>query len=227
MIPSKKVRDRLDSLIRASRDDDYASISILIGKNHAYIQQFIRRGIPKRLKEEDRRKIARHFNVAEWELGGPLETPAPTRSRRGFSDAGTAGIVLIPCYDVSASAGFGAFVEREWAEEYMPFQSNFLHALTQTPAEKLSIIRVDGDSMAPTLNDGDRILVDTQARTPGRDGVYVLRSDDVLNVKRLSVNPATGLLSIKSDNPLYDNYFDVDPETVQVIGKVLWAGRNL
>lgn len=227
MIPASKARERLDQLIRQSKEDDYASVSQLIGKNHAYIQQFINRGIPKRLNEEDRRKIARHFNVSEWELGGPLDTRLPSRGRRGFSGAAPSGIVMIPCYDIRASAGFGAFVDREWAEEYMPFQTSFLNSLTRTPAEKLSAIKVLGDSMSPTLDDGDQILVDTEGVTPGRDGIYVLRSEDVLNVKRLSVNPATGRLSIKSDNPLYENWNEVDPKTVQIIGKVLWAGRNL
>lgn len=227
MIPNKKARERLDDLIRVSKSDDFSSISILIGKNHAYIQQFISRGIPKRLKEEDRRKIAGHFNIPEWQLGGPVDHPIATRNRRGFSESQTSGIVMIPSYDVSASAGFGAFVDREWAEDYMPFQTNFLNSLTHTPSENLSVIKVMGDSMSPTLNDGDRILVDTLETTPGRAGVYVLRSDEVLNVKRVSVNPSTGFLSIKSDNPLYENWNDVDPETVHIIGKVLWAGRNL
>lgn len=227
MIPSKKVRERLDNLIRLSKNDDYSSVSILIEKNHAYIQQFISRGIPKRLKEEDRRKIAGHFNVPEWELGGPVDHPIPAKARRGFSESPAIGIVMIPCYDVRASAGFGAFVDREWAEDYMPFQNNFLNSLTHTPSENLSVIKVMGDSMAPTLTDGDQILVDTMETTPGRAGVYVLRSDEVLNVKRVSANPSTGFLSIKSDNPLYEDWLDVDPKTVQIIGKVLWTGRNL
>ena len=84
-----------------------------------------------------------------------------------------------------------------------------------------------GDSMSPTLDDGDQILVDTRETSPEREGIYVIRTDDVLNVKRVSANPATGLLTIKSDNPLYDTWADVDPKTVQIIGKVLWAGRKL
>ncbi|MEE8295619.1 MAG: S24 family peptidase [Sphingomonadales bacterium] len=227
MIPSKKARERLDNLIRLSKTDDYSSVSILIGKNHAYIQQFISRGIPKRLKEEDRRKLACHFSTPEWELGGPVDRPFTSKNRRGFSESDRLGIVMIPSYDVSASAGFGAFVEREWAEDYMPFQTNFLNSLTHTPSENLSVIKVMGDSMSPTLDDGDQILVDSLETTPGRPGVYVLRSEEVLNVKRVSVNPSTGYLSIKSDNPLYEDWNDVDPGTVQIIGKVLWAGRNL
>ena len=72
MIPIEKVRLKLDELIRQSRNDDYTSVSQLIGKNHAYIQQFINRGVPSGLKEKDRKVIAKHFGVQEWEIGGPL-----------------------------------------------------------------------------------------------------------------------------------------------------------
>ena len=59
------------------------------------------------------------------------------------------------------------------------------------PPDRLSIIRVDGDSMAPTLNAGDDILVDLGDCVDRlRDGIYVLRADDVLVVKRLALHPA-------------------------------------
>lgn len=227
MLPSETVRARLDALIRLSKTDDYTSLSTLIGKNRAYIQQFIQRGVPQRLKEEDRRTIARYFNIPEWELGSPFEHPAGSSYASGFSDSGEADIVMIPFYEVSASAGFGAFVDREWAENFMPFQSRFLKELTPSNPDHLSVLSVSGDSMTPTLSDGDRILVDSQECKLKRDGIYVIRNDEVLSVKRISVNPSTGLLTIKSDNPLYESWSNCRLEDTSIIGKVIWAGRNL
>ena len=43
----------------AERGEDFAGLSRMLGRNPAYIQQFVRRGVPKRLKEEERRKLAR------------------------------------------------------------------------------------------------------------------------------------------------------------------------
>ena len=43
------------------------------GEIPAYIQQFVRRGVPKRLKEAERRKLARYFAISEALLGGPAE----------------------------------------------------------------------------------------------------------------------------------------------------------
>ncbi len=227
MLSSELVRKRLDNLIRLAKDDDYASISALIGKNHAYVQQFIQRGVPQRLKEEDRRAIAHYFNVPEWELGSPFEHQRPVSYVSGFSESGNAGIIMIPAYDIRASAGFGAFVDREWTDNYMPFQSRFLKQLTQSNPDNLSILSVSGDSMAPTLSDSDRILVDTQEAILKSDGIYVIRHDDALSVKRISTNPASGLLTIKSDNPLYESWRDCNLADIHIIGKVIWVGRNL
>ena len=53
-----------------------------------------------------------------------------------------------------------ALVTEEIGKPYFAFDEKWLKSLTPTPASKLSIVRVDGDSMSPTLNDGDEILVD-------------------------------------------------------------------
>src|SRR3954454_18231006 len=63
-------RAALAALIEA-RGEDYAGLSRLIGRNSAYIQQFIKRGTPRRLAEQDRRRLAAYFGVEESLLGGP------------------------------------------------------------------------------------------------------------------------------------------------------------
>src|SRR6185436_20791477 len=64
-------RAALDALIRDS-GEDYSSISRLLGRNPAYIQQFIKRGTPRRLAVEARRKLAAYFRVSEQSLGGRI-----------------------------------------------------------------------------------------------------------------------------------------------------------
>src|SRR4029079_4104983 len=63
-------RRALERLIQ-DRHEDYAGLSRLIGRNAAYIQQFIKRGTPRKLDEEDRKTLARYFGVDESVLGGP------------------------------------------------------------------------------------------------------------------------------------------------------------
>jgi 3-isopropylmalate/(R)-2-methylmalate dehydratase large subunit len=94
--------------------------------------------------------------------------------------------------------------------------------------EELSIIRVEGDSMAPTLADGDEILVD---RADGgqrlRDGIYVLRRDDALMVKRVALDPAGERIGIRSDNEAYPSWPDCPRASVALVGRVVWCGRRL
>ena len=60
-----------------------------------------------------------------------------------------------------------------------------------------------------------------------RDGLYVLRLDGMLLVKRLAISPAARRVSILSDNPAYPGWSDCDPAAVDVVGRVVWVGRRL
>lgn len=212
------MRETLDRLIR-ERGDDYASLSRLLGRNAAYVQQFIRRGVPRKLDEDDRRTLARYFGVDESLLGGPAPAPAPARGKAG-------GFTVVPALPAFASAGPGAFNADEGPSGRIAFERKRLRELTASP-DAVSMIAVRGDSMSPTLNDGDDILVD---RADGserlRDGIYVLRIDDALNVKRLAVLPGRRF-TILSDNPAYPPMSKWRPDQVEVIGRVIWVGRKL
>ena len=143
-------RAALDRLI-AENGDDYASLSKLVGRNTAYIQQFIKRGSPKRLPEKERGILARYFGVDERVLGG-LASPATKL-----------GLRTIPKLDVGASAGPGAMNDAEALAGKIGFDEKWLRKLGVDPAH-LSLIRVDGDSMAPTLANGDDIMGRQQRR---------------------------------------------------------------
>jgi phage repressor protein C with HTH and peptisase S24 domain len=207
-------RDALERLIR-ERGEDYASLSRLIGRNPAYIQQFIKRGSPRRLDEKDRRLLARYFGVGEEMLGGP-------------PSAGRDPLVKVPRLDVGASAGFGADAGAEARVGQIAFDPQWLRQLCPAGPDRLSFIRVRGDSMLPTLADGDEILVCHPAGGERlRDGIHVLRQDEAVMVKRLAINPATGRVTISSDNPAYPSWPDCELASLDVIGRVVWAGRKV
>ncbi|GAA3909043.1 hypothetical protein GCM10022276_29140 [Sphingomonas limnosediminicola] len=201
----------------AERGEDFAGLSRMLGRNAAYIQQFVRRGVPKRLKEEERRKLARYFSISESALGGPPEEPrAPGE------------LVSINRHPVSVSAGPGAIANEGLGKPYFGFDERWLKALTSTPSSNLSIVRVEGDSMSPTLNDGDDILVDLgDCGDRLRDGIYVLRIDDALVVKRLALNPMGRRVTVQSDNPAYPDWPDCGFDEINCIGRVIWSGRKV
>ncbi len=210
-------RQGLQRLIE-ERGEDYAGLSRLLGRNPAYIQQFIKRGTPRTLAERDRRTLARYFGVEERVLGGGAP-PEPLPGR----------LVEVPLLRVGASAGPGALPDDERAAGHLAFDAAWLRRLAGSgDAKRLSIIQVEGDSMVPTLSDGDDILVDAgDGAERLRDGIYVLRRDDALMVKRLFVHPAGRSVTIRSDNEVYPSWPDCPVGDLQIIGRVVWAGRRV
>jgi phage repressor protein C with HTH and peptisase S24 domain len=201
----------------AERGEDFAGLSRMLGRNAAYIQQFVRRGVPKRLKEEERRKLARYFSVPETLLGGPPD-----------SEQAPGGLISVKRHPVSVSAGPGAVVTEELGKPYFAFDERWLKALTPSQPSNLSIVKVEGDSMAPTLNAGDDILVDLgDSAERLRDGIYVLRIDDAVVVKRLALNPTGRRVTVQSDNPAYPDWPDCSLADIRPIGRVIWSGRRI
>ena len=210
----ENVREELDRLIRR-KNYGYAAISRMLGRNPSYVQQFIKRGSPRKLDDEDRKVLASFFGVDEQVLGGP-------------ANAVIDGIVEIPILDVQASAGFGAVAASENAQTRFGFDERWLRSLTSAKSATLSIVRVMGDSMEPTLDEGDEVLVDASDHASRlRDGIYVLRADDTLVVKRVAIKPGGNQITIASDNPAYPTWHDMERSEVHVVGRVIWFGRAL
>jgi phage repressor protein C with HTH and peptisase S24 domain len=194
-----------------------AHLSRLIERNDAYLQQFVTRGSPVRLEDEDRQRLAAYLRVDDAVLGGPpSDIPAPE------------DMVMVRRLNIEAAAGRGRMIDDEFAVGKFRFERFWLRQLSAASPHELSIITFVGDSMAPTINDGDDGLVDHS--TTGRrvrDGIYVLRRDESLMVKRLAVAPRAGTVTIVSDNPAYPTWSDVPSDEIDVLGRVVWIGRKL
>jgi phage repressor protein C with HTH and peptisase S24 domain len=200
------------------RGENFAALSRLIGRNDAYIQQYLRKGTPRQLKEADRRILARYFQVPESLLGG-----LPDDHNAEYGE-----LVPVVRVAVRASAGPGAIPGEEGTRPYFAFEPRWLRVLTNSPSSKLSIIRVEGDSMAPTLSAGDDILVDLgDGPDRLRDGIYVLRVDGALLVKRLAIHPVGRRVTVQSDNPAYGDLPDCGLDEIDCIGRVIWSGRKI
>lgn len=188
------------------RGDSLAALSAMLGRNAAYLHQWLTRGTPRHLAEKDRRLLADYFGVAEAALGGPA-------AREGWR---------APRLDVRASAGPGAVNGDEQAIGAASVPPELAQSLGLKPG-KASIIRVAGDSMAPGLVDGDELLVDEARRLPdARGGVFVLRLDGVLLVKRVAT--VNGRLVVTSDNPEAP---PVGAGVPAVVGQVVWQMRRV
>ena len=203
------IRKNLEKLC-AERDVSMRELSLALKKNETYFHQFVKLGRPKKLDGDVRKRICAYLGVDESVLGGlPKGHPlmpfdGSMVSIIGFEDAASAGHGL----DVNADGDFYVSLPRGLFEAMVP---NYT-------ANNLMIVSVQGDSMTPTLQDGQYVFVDT-TDTGGRDGVYVFTDQDGTKIKRLQF--AGGRVKVKSDNQSYDAY-DIDQDAVFVIhGRVI------
>ena len=203
-MPPADPRDVLVSLARKA-GQGLSTLSMMLGRNQAYLGQYVRRRSPRLLPERERRLLADHFGVPETMLGASFERPGP--------------VLRVPRLAVAASAGAGSSVddEVELAASLLP-----VALARRLRLERPSIIRVRGDSMEPGLHDGDLLVVDAARRSPdARGGVFAVQIDDGLMVKRVR-RTAAGLVA-SSDNPLAP---PLPPGWVEVIGQVVWQMRE-
>ncbi|MFT8804570.1 MAG: S24 family peptidase [Acetobacter aceti] len=132
----------------------------------------------------------------QWLLfGGDQNNSAPSAHAPPSDD-----IVHLDYYDVRASAGFGAMNSEDAPEKVAVSRAFLRNDLGLSPDSAL-MLQVDGDSMEPTLNAGNRIIVDTR-RHPALNGIHVLIFGGMLMVKRLVAN-LDGTVTVQSDNPVY------------------------
>lgn len=211
-------RARLLALSQA-RGVSLASLSELLGRNPSYLQQFIRKGSPRKLEEQDRATLARFLGVGEEELREPQENSYAKVSKRH----NTGDWVEVPRLDLGAAAGAGRVPGAEAAFDTFRFSRRWLEEQGLSRAE-LSAIRVEGDSMEPLLNDGDEILVDRAPR-PFRDGIHVVRLGETLMVKRVA-SAGPGRVALLSQNLAYPPV-EVAAEEVEIIGRVVWKGGRV
>ncbi|WP_275100104.1 S24 family peptidase [Sedimenticola hydrogenitrophicus] len=137
---------------------------------------------------------------------------------------------LVPLYDVRAAAGHGAVVEEEQIIDSLAFKRQWIQQELHASPGDLYLIYVDGESMEPTLRPGDVILVDRRsAQAVPRDGIYVLRMDGSLLVKRLQRLPGRQV-KVTSDNPAYEPFnlsLEAPGEDLAIVGRVVWTGRRM
>ena len=137
--------------------------------------------------------------------------------------------VSVPYVDVRPSMGGGTMIEIEpdFGRPYH-FQKKWIKNDLKAEPSNLRILHVEGDSMAPTLSDGDIILVDTGRKIPTPPGIFVLHDGMGLVAKRIEHIPQSEppRVRIISDNQLYQPY-ECTADEVNIIGRIRWFAREM
>lgn len=137
--------------------------------------------------------------------------------------------VAIQYAAVRPSMGGGAIVDTEDRPgRDFHFRRAWIRDRLKAAPSLLRVMAVQGDSMMPTLNDGDVILVDMNQRSPIPPGIFVLHDGMGLVAKRLEHVPMSDppRVRIISDNDRYTPY-ECTADEVNIVGRVRWYGREM
>lgn len=199
-------REALDGLI-SERGETYASISRLLGRNSAYIQQFIKRGSPARLDQSDIALLALHFDVPVEMLGGK---EGPTVGQRS--------IVKVPLLN-----GTGNDSRSQWRL----VDAAWLGRLCDQPAG-VAILPIVGEAMEPTLRNGDEVMISrVRFQESVREGLYAIRGSSEIFVRRISIDPTKNRLTVLTDHPAYPSWQGIQRKGVDIVGRVIWIGARV
>jgi phage repressor protein C with HTH and peptisase S24 domain len=165
------------------------------------------------------------YALAGVNAGGsrPLNvTTTPARQERDGR------MMRIEELDVRASAGAGLTGENERVVAEWQVPSGIVRGYSTAPAAELRFITVMGDSMEPTLQPGQRVLVDTGDRKPSPPGIFVVWDGLGLVIKRVQMLPLSEppRVKITSDNTKYDAY-ERSLEEAYIQGRVIGQWRWL
>jgi phage repressor protein C with HTH and peptisase S24 domain len=135
------------------------------------------------------------------------------------SSRASANLVSMPNAFVPASA-LGASLKSTQLVDYLGFRPDWLQRQFDIDPDALALVEAHGDSMVPTIDDGDLVLVGRHQSVFRNDGLYVIASGDQLMPKRLQ-RQLDGAILIRSDNPAYES-IRASADQVNLFGRVLW-----
>jgi phage repressor protein C with HTH and peptisase S24 domain len=161
-------------------------------------------------------ELARIGNVSlDWVLSG---------KRQGEARSGADDTIPIRVLDLAYGMG-GAFIDEHAEEQIEFFPKRMIAAFTKAPAEKLRVVKGIGDSMMPTISDGDLVFIDlSQDTVRMNDRVWALATGEIGMIKRLRV--AGGELHAISDNPVVSDYVLAEDD-YRIVGRVVACLKSL
>lgn len=203
-----KVALNLDALVKLSRALDFEPYEV-----SPTLASGIRRASPDHPKGDAPKDAA--------------NTPFPAGDDAGVIDDRYA---FIPQYDARAAAGIGHDNPHVEVKSTLAFKRDWLKLKGANPAS-LIVIYADGESMWPTIDDHDVLLLDTSKTDPVDGHVFVLANNDKGTIVKRLIRHGDSWV-IQSDNPDEDTYPDIvlpDGEIYEhrIIGRVIWRGGDL
>lgn len=183
-----------------------------------------------KIRIEELKKLEEYFNVDLSTLidRDNLRTKLEECMNKNDDEETSDDCISLPVRsDVNASMGYGVTVYEE-SETGVYHISRKLAADLNINKHSSEIIFASGDSMYPTIQGGDSLLIDRSKREVHDGRIYCVRIDGQVYAKRLQKIPPATIVVI-SDNPKYKS-FEINLSTkldydFEIIGEIKWWGR--
>ena len=200
-------RQALDDLIR-EREETYAAVSRLLGRNSAYIEQYVKRGTPARLDQSDIAQLALHFDVPAKLLGGKEISSTCRRS-----------VITVPVIEAK---------DRENPQERSRIVDEAWLSRLCNRSAGLAILPIIGEAMQPTLQNGDEVIIQRlRSQDALHDGLYAVRGSSETFVRRIALDPTKNRISVLTDHPAYPSWNGVQRKAINVVGRVILIGSRV
>ena len=220
--------DRLRTLIGS---DSVSAFSKKMEIGNTTIQNYVEGALPRIDKAV---QIAAKADVSlEWLITGEGSMRKEAQSQHQSlvirpPDA-LEGYAMVPQLDVQASAGGGVVVDHENAIGQIAFDPQWLRERHINPLGA-RVLTAKGDSMEPTIRNGDTLIVDTSIEVAVDSAIYVLVYGGSLLVKRIFMK-RDGAIILSSDNQaLYSINEEISAgeiDQLHIAGRVMWYGRAI
>lgn len=211
------IRKKLEKKILAG-GHTFREVSLKIGRKDSYIQQYIKYGFPKRLNEVDRKKVCQLLELDEAELiddellkSGVKDVNLIKLTEKNVNPT---DFLRIDIYDMKSSERPEENVIGQLAINYKEF-----FGWCNGNPENLKIMRLSGDNMEPTILSGSLIMYDTSVLEYSGDGIYIIRYDDRITLKRVQ-RTSNEQYILKSENPRYQDV-RCSLEELNILGRVI------
>jgi len=154
-----------------------------------------------------------------------VERVGPVNSKATCDKPNEEDFCIVPVAEAYLNKSDGSLVLSEKLNDHYAFRNEWIRKIASA-ALNIIMMFIDGDSMAPTFENGDVVMID-QGRKHIKSGcIYALGTDDSILIKRL--DPIIGSrVRVISDNKQEYETYTVDLEDLRVIGRVIWYAREL
>jgi hypothetical protein len=232
----------------ADYETDLASVSKALGRNHAYLQQYIKRGTPQELPEEVRERLAERFNVPADEfrqkrarvtelfsiraddLGGSnaRQRALPPHLRTDTVSVAELDVHIGNSLTGVIHEGQDLAYDHESVVGEWRIPSAVLRAHVSAPASHLRIIQAVGTSNVPHIMPGDRLMIDLSQQEIGMGGWFAIWDGSGIIIKQLEIIPYSEPRRVKmwAGNPEWEaREFPLEQVVIRgrMVGKWLWT----